>query len=106
MDNGTNPPTPVSVNSAAPDLPEEATGVQPIAEIGKVSPAQSISMPQVAVPEEAADSDLIEKEWVNKAKQIVEHTKDDPYEQQRAMGKFKADYMKKRYNKDVKVSDA
>lgn len=57
-------------------------------------------------PKHAADADLIEKEWVIKAKQIVEHTKDNPYEQQKALGKFKADYMKKRYNKDIKTSDA
>lgn len=52
-------------------------------------------------PNVASDSDLIEKVWVDKAKEIVEHTRDNPYEQQKAMSKFKADYMKKRYNKDV-----
>lgn len=59
----------------------------------------------VSVPSEAADSDLIEKEWVERAKQIVDHTKDDPHEQQKALSRMKADYMKKRYNKDIKVSD-
>lgn len=59
----------------------------------------------VSVPTEAADSDLIEKEWVERAKQIVDHTKDDPHEQQKALSRMKADYMKKRYNKDIKVSD-
>lgn len=55
----------------------------------------------VATPEEAADSDLIEKEWVIKAKEIVEHTAEDPFRQQEELSKMKADYMKKRYNKDV-----
>ncbi len=55
----------------------------------------------VATPEEAADSDLIEKEWVIKAKQIVEHTAEDPFQQQEELSKMKADYMKKRYNKDI-----
>jgi hypothetical protein len=60
----------------------------------------------VPVPDEAADSDLIEKEWVERAKQIVEHTKDDPHEQQRAVSQMRADYLKKRYNKDINaVSD-
>lgn len=59
----------------------------------------------VSVPSEAADSDLIEKEWVERAKQIVDHTKNDPHEQQKALSRMKADYMKKRYNKDIKVSD-
>jgi hypothetical protein len=55
----------------------------------------------VPVPGEAADSDLIEKEWVLKAKQIVEHTADDPFRQQEELSKMKADYLKKRYNKDL-----
>lgn len=55
----------------------------------------------VTTPEEASDSDLIEKEWVLKAKQIVEHTSEDPYVQQQELNKMKADYMKKRYNKDI-----
>lgn len=58
----------------------------------------------VTLPDDAADTDLIEKEWVLKAKQIVDHTSDDPYTQQLEIGKVKADYMKKRYNKDIKLS--
>jgi hypothetical protein len=60
---------------------------------------------EVALPTDAEDTDLIEKEWVERAKQIVEHTREDPYEQQRALSQMKADYLKKRYNKDIKVSD-
>lgn len=50
------------------------------------------------------DADLIEKEWVTKAKQIVEGTRDDPYKQSEELSVFKADYMKKRYNRTIKVS--
>ena len=50
------------------------------------------------------DDDLIEKEWVEKAKRIVEHTRDDPHQQSEQLTLVKADYMKKRYNKTVKVS--
>ena len=49
------------------------------------------------------DGDLIEKEWVEKAKQIVDKTRDDPHKQSEELTVFKADYMKKRYNKDIKV---
>jgi hypothetical protein len=59
-----------------------------------------------ATPMLADDADLIEKEWVVKAKQIVERTKNDPYTQSLEMNKFKAGYMKKRYNKDVKVPES
>lgn len=57
--------------------------------------------PLMPIPDEAAESDLIEKEWVDKAKQIVEHTVDDPFTQQEELSKMKADYLKKRYNKDL-----
>jgi hypothetical protein len=50
------------------------------------------------------DSDLIEKEWVNKAKAIVEKTKDDPYKQSEELTVFKADYMKQHYNKSIKLN--
>jgi hypothetical protein len=55
----------------------------------------------VPLPEEAADLDLIEKEWVLKAKQIVEKTADDPFSQQEELSKMKAEYLKKRYKKDL-----
>lgn len=72
-----------------------------------VAPAQPTGTPATtATPSLADDSDLIEKEWVTKAKAIVEHTKDDPHEQSKEMNYFKADYLKKRYNKDVKVSES
>lgn len=52
----------------------------------------------------ADDADLIEKEWVLKAKAIVAHTRNDPHQQNVEMTNIKADYLKKRYNKDLKTS--
>jgi hypothetical protein len=57
-----------------------------------------------ATPQIADDTDLIEKEWVEKAKEIVARTANDPHRQNIEMNKFKADYLKKRYNKDLKLS--
>ena len=51
----------------------------------------------------ANDVDLIEKEWVRKAKLIVERTLNDPYTQSDELSKAKADYIKKRYGRDVKI---
>lgn len=68
------------------------------------SPAEQ-QFTEVSLPTEAQDTDLIEKEWVERAKQIVEHTREDPYEQLRALSHMKADYLKKRYNKDIKLTD-
>lgn len=50
------------------------------------------------------DQDLIEKEWVNKAKQIVERNREDPYKQTEELTVFKAEYMKKRYGKTIKIN--
>ena len=52
----------------------------------------------------ANDGDLIEKEWVNKAKAIVERTKEDPYKQSEELTMLRADYLQKRYSKTLKQS--
>ena len=57
-----------------------------------------------ATPVVAADDDLIEKEWVDKAKAIIVKTKDDPYQRELQVGKLQADYLKKRYGKDLGAS--
>jgi hypothetical protein len=81
----------------------------------------ALSLPPVAVPaappadntdEPAADDnspatandiDVIEKEWVDKAREIVRQTKDDPYHQEQAVEALQRAYLKKRYNKDLKT---
>jgi hypothetical protein len=57
----------------------------------------------VPAPAVADDGDVIEKEWVEKAKQIVMRTRQDPYNQNRELHKFKADYLQKRYNKTIEA---
>ena len=52
-------------------------------------------------PAVAADEDLIEKEWVDKAKKIIAETRDDPHKREREVGKLQADYLKKRYGKEL-----
>ena len=56
-------------------------------------------------PAVADDIDLIEKEWVHKAKAIIEQTQNDPHRQSKELSIFKADYMQKRYNKVLKLSE-
>jgi hypothetical protein len=66
---------------------------------------QSVASTAGWLPQIADDTDLIEKEWVLKAKEIVARTAHDPHLQNREMNRFKADYLKKRYNKEVKLSE-
>ncbi len=52
-------------------------------------------------PTVAEDGDVLEKEWVDKAKQIVTSTKNDPREQTNQFVKMRYDYVKKRYGKEI-----
>ena len=72
-----------------------------------VAPQQTTAAPAHALtnPDLAEDVDLIEKEWVEKAKAIVSHTKEDPRRQNTELNRMKADYIKKRYNKDIQVGE-
>ena len=66
-----------------------------------VSQDDASAKPSDDAPAEAADEDLIEKEWVDKAKQIIAETKEDPHEREKEVGKLQVDYLKKRYGKDL-----
>lgn len=54
-----------------------------------------------ANPAVAADESLIEKEWVDKAKKIIEETKEDPYRRELEIGKLQRDYIRKRYGREI-----
>ena len=54
-------------------------------------------------PQLANDDDLIEKEWVDKAKKIVSETKDNPYGRDEAVNKLQVDYIKKRFGREIGV---
>ena len=49
----------------------------------------------------AGDDDLIEKEWVEKAKKIVAETRDNPYGRERAVSQLQKDYLMKRYGREL-----
>jgi hypothetical protein len=77
----------------------------PVSDNSAVSPQSDVtSASKSAAGGLIKDDDLIEKEWVDKAKRIVERTRDDPHQQSEQLTMVRADYMKKRYNKTIKVS--
>ncbi len=78
-----------------------AVGVQPVAPVQNQAKPAVGANPTTNTPQIADDLDLIEKEWVEKAKEIVAKTKDDPKAQSEELDKVKTDYIKKRFNKDV-----
>jgi hypothetical protein len=63
---------------------------------GPTTPSAAADAPLIA-----NDDDLIEKEWVDRAKQIIANTRDDPYQRELEVGRLQADYLKKRYGKDL-----
>jgi hypothetical protein len=65
--------------------------------------AASTGTPTSSTP--AADTDRIEQVWVDKAKKVIAMTLDDPYKQKSEMGKVKAEYIKKRFNKSIPTDD-
>lgn len=95
------PPATAGLFDQAPPLIRNAP-VEPSSQ----SINQSTLVSNTLTPAEAADTDVIEKEWVTRAKQIVADTQADPFRQAMEINRLKADYMKKRYNKDIKSPDA
>jgi hypothetical protein len=58
-----------------------------------------------AGPAIASDDDLIEKEWVDKAKKIIAETQNDPYRREQQVTKLQVDYLRKRYGKELGTSN-
>ena len=87
---------------------EASAAVADAAAVGGVPmpppPAAPTTQPVSDSPAVAADEDVIEKEWVDKAKKIILETKDDPFTRTTRVNELQKDYLKKRYNKDLGVS--
>ena len=92
--------TPTAVN-AAPALPTPVAVALPTPTVN--DPATTTTSDDA--PLVAADDDLIEKEWVDRAKKIISETRDDPHRREQEVSKLQADYLKKRYGKELGASD-
>ena len=98
-----------------------SAGFPPIAPAAEAMPTGAVSVPQAAAPgpavtpaaepsvangaEQLADEDsgVLDQEWVEKLKEIVARTHADPYAQSQEVSRLKAQYIKARYNKDIKT---
>jgi len=69
------------------------------------APAAPVVQPGDDNPAVAADEDVIEKEWVDKAKKILSETKDDPYKRTERVNELQKDYLRKRYSKELGASE-
>lgn len=97
--------------------PEQSQARGEAAPTPPMPPIQAVPVPQPLAPAptsslvgtvnagDDSDDSGVDEEWINKAKQIVEHTHADPYVQSAELGKFKAEYLKSRHNKEIKVAE-
>jgi hypothetical protein len=84
---------------AAPVLPTPIA--LPVPPTPSTTTDAAVTQDDSGAPLLASDEDLIEKEWVDKAKKIIAETKDDPHRREQEVGKLQADYLKKRYGKEL-----
>lgn len=97
----TPPPAPTSAQppAAVPGSPAPFPVVT-------VQPPAAPQAPAVAVngatPAIADDVDVIEKEWVDAAENVVKSGASDPHKEEEGFETLQVSYLKKRYNKDIK----
>lgn len=83
---------PVQTAPSIPLMPDVPTAPQP----AKPVPPQVDDTPTVA-----NDDDLIEKEWIEKAKRVLAETKEDPALRETEIKKLQLDYIRKRYGREI-----
>jgi len=99
-------PEQVGKQSATPALPVIPDDI-PTADAPVIAvPVQDGTATALVVDHPAGDTERIEPVWVDKAKQIIAQTQDDPYTQKNQMSKIKAEYIQKRFNKQIKTDEA
>jgi hypothetical protein len=109
---------PASGEKAAVSSPENRPQKQSVQVTSQVAndlalPAQPLANPAVPqddnastdAADQAKDTDRIEKIWIDRAKAVAAKTQDDPFEQKNQMSRVKADYIRKRFNKTLKVDE-
>ena len=103
-------PAPGEVRTDATSQAPPPPPAQPIAQVPqpvvKVSAIQDDDRDDSSStnPHYADNVDVIEREWVTRAKQIVLETKNSPYQREVEVGKLQADYLQKRYGKQIKLA--
>lgn len=85
VEQASTPPVIPSIPVSPPVTRDDSATVQPLSDS----------------PTVAGDDDLIEKEWVERAKKVLAETKDDPYRREQEVGRLQADYLAKRYGRKL-----
>lgn len=73
----------------------------PATQMTTTSVVDDTTTASASAPLIAANNDVIEKEWVDRAKKIITDTKDDPNKREQQVGGLRKDYLRKRYGKEL-----
>lgn len=83
-----------------------ATGMTPEREVRTEEqiltlPTDNRTAEEIAIdaPEVARDGDRMEKEWMDRAREVVKETKNDPNGRLQKTARLREDYMRKRFNR-------
>jgi hypothetical protein len=107
MPSPSSPLQPMPQATTGQPLQASLTGTTPIPVPTPVAAgvqAQVLAQGVPTAPAEEPDTAL-DEEWVGKAQQVVQHLQADPFLESRELNKLKAQYIKARYNKDIKISE-
>lgn len=89
--------------------PSGRGGLSHVSVGGGVPGAQAVSLPsahdEMPDPVPLTSDEELDLEWVNKAKDIVEQTKADPFTLSNELNKVKADYLKVRFSKELNIGE-
>ena len=94
-------------SAALPEPRPEASQLSALTGVPQTAPGDQSAiaaqpMPDLQAP--AEEDSQMETVWIEKAKQIIASTRDDPYKQSQALAALKVEYLQKRYNKTVQIS--
>lgn len=96
---------PVERVEQLPHVAEVASSIPPVTPVAVAPSTQADDTGATGVmsdvPILAGDEDLIEKEWVDKAKRIIAATANDPYVREQQINQLQREYLRKRYGKEL-----
>lgn len=87
------------IPSAAPS--EKASTSAPVAFSSLPAASNTSTAPPPALDLPAEEVDVIEKEWVDRAENIIKTTASDPFAEEQQEESLSKEYLKKRFNVDV-----
>lgn len=78
-------------------------GALQAAPVGQPLPVAPVGAAPVQASVQNESETAIDQEWVGKAREVIGRTHTDPYTESNVLSRLKAEYIKARYNKDIKV---